>query len=43
MQGIYVLEPELVNKVNPNTHIDMPNLLEKQIKEGKICKYISNT
>ena len=33
--GIYVLEPELVNKVNPNTPIDMPNLLEKQIKEGK--------
>jgi dTDP-glucose pyrophosphorylase/predicted transcriptional regulator len=33
--GIYVLEPELVNKVKPNTHIDMPNLLEKQIKEGK--------
>ena len=33
--GIYVLEPELVNKVNPNTSIDMPNLLEQQIKEGK--------
>jgi len=33
--GIYVLEPELVNKVNPNTPIDMPNLLEKQIKEGE--------
>ena len=33
--GIYVLEPELVNKVNPNTPIDMPNLLEKQIKKGK--------
>ena len=33
--GIYVFEPELVNKVNPNTHIDMPNLLEKQIKEGR--------
>jgi len=33
--GIYVLEPELVNKVNPDTPIDMPNLLEKQIKEGK--------
>jgi len=33
--GIYVLEPELVNKVDPNTHIDMPNLLEKQIKEGR--------
>ena len=33
--GIYVLEPELVNKVDTNTPIDMPNLLEKQIKEGK--------
>ena len=33
--GIYVLEPELVNTVNPNTPIDMPNLLEKQIKKGK--------
>ena len=33
--GIYVLEPELVNTVNPNTPIDMPNLLEKQIKNGK--------
>ena len=33
--GIYVLEPEFVNKVNPNTHIDMPNLLEQQIKEGR--------
>jgi dTDP-glucose pyrophosphorylase len=33
--GIYVLEPELVNNVNPNAHIDMPNLLEKQIKKGK--------
>ena len=33
--GIYVVEPELVNKVNPNTHIDMPNLLEKQIKQGR--------
>ena len=33
--GIYVLEPELVNKVKPNTPIDMPNLLEKQIKEGR--------
>jgi dTDP-glucose pyrophosphorylase len=32
--GIYVLEPELVNKVKPNTPIDMPNLLEQQIKEG---------
>ena len=33
--GIYVLEPELVNKVNPNTPIDMPNLLEQLIKKGK--------
>ena len=33
--GIYVLEPELVKAVNPNTPIDMPNLLEKHIKKGK--------
>ena len=32
---IYVLEPEIVKVVNPNTPIDMPNLLEKQIKKGK--------
>ena len=32
--GIYVLEPELVDKVKANTQIDMPNLLEQQIKEG---------
>ena len=33
--GIYVLEPELVNKVNNNTSIDMPNLLENQIGQGE--------
>ena len=33
--GIYILEPELVNKVIPNAPIDMPNLLEKQIKIGE--------
>jgi len=33
--GIYILEPELLNKVKPNTRIDMPNLLEKQIEQGK--------
>lgn len=32
--GIYVFEPELVNKVKPNTRIDMPNLLEEQMKQG---------
>lgn len=32
--GIYVLEPELVSKVKANTQIDMPNLLEQQIKQG---------
>ena len=29
------MEPELVNKVIPNAPIDMPNLLEKQIKIGE--------
>ena len=33
--GIYVLEPELVSKVNSNTPIDMPNLLENQIAQGE--------
>ena len=33
--GIYVLEPELVNKVNTDTPIDMPNLLENQIGQGE--------
>ena len=33
--GIYVLEPELVNKVITNTSIDMPNLLENQIGQGE--------
>ena len=28
------MEPELVDKVKANTQIDMPNLLEQQIKEG---------
>ena len=30
-----MLEPELVNKVKANSPIDMPNLLEHQIKQGK--------
>ena len=29
------MEPELVNKVNTNTSIDMPNLLENQIGQGE--------
>jgi len=33
--GIYVLEPELVNKVNTNKPLDMPNFLEGQIEVGK--------
>ena len=33
--GIYVFEPELINKVNTNTPIDMPNLLENQIGQGE--------
>ena len=30
-----MLEPELVSKVNSNTPIDMPNLLENQIAQGE--------
>jgi len=33
--GIYVFEPELINKVRANTSIDMPNLLENQICQGE--------
>jgi dTDP-glucose pyrophosphorylase len=33
--GIYVFNPSLIDNVNPNVHIDMPELLEKQIEEGK--------
>jgi dTDP-glucose pyrophosphorylase len=33
--GIYVVEQELISKVKANIHIDMPNLLEQQITEGK--------
>ena len=33
--GIYVFEPELINKVTTNTHIDMPNLLDNQIGQGE--------
>jgi dTDP-glucose pyrophosphorylase len=33
--GIYAFEPELINKVKVGEHIDMPNLLEQQIKEGQ--------
>jgi dTDP-glucose pyrophosphorylase/predicted transcriptional regulator len=33
--GIYTFEPELIRKVKDFEHIDMPNLLEKQIDEGQ--------
>ena len=33
--GIYVFELELINKVKVGEHIDMPNLLEIQIKENE--------
>ena len=32
--GIYVLEPDLVNSVNGNDFLDMPDLLEKRINNG---------
>ena len=32
--GIYVLSPDLVRSVEPNTRIDMPTLLERQIASG---------
>jgi len=33
--GIYLLSPELVKSVRPNTKVDMPTLLEEQIAQGK--------
>jgi len=33
--GIYVLDTTLVNCVDGNTYLDMPNLLESQIKQGE--------
>jgi len=33
--GIYLLDPALVKSVVPNVHIDMPTLLEQEIKKGK--------
>ncbi|GGD72547.1 nucleotidyltransferase family protein [Lacimicrobium alkaliphilum] len=32
--GIYVLSPEFVNSIPANTRIDLPTLLEQQIKSG---------
>jgi dTDP-glucose pyrophosphorylase len=32
--GIYVLEPDLVHSVQGNEYIDMPNLIENEIKQG---------
>lgn len=33
--GIYVLEPSLINSIVKNEYIDMPDLLEKNIKDHK--------
>lgn len=33
--GIYVLSPELVGRVTPGQHIDMPTLLEQEIVAGR--------
>jgi dTDP-glucose pyrophosphorylase len=33
--GIYLLDPTLVKSVLPGTYIDMPTLLEREIKSGK--------
>lgn len=34
--GIYLLSPELLDKVSPRTPLDLPTLLEQQISLGKI-------
>ena len=33
--GIYVIDPSLINMVDVNIYLDMPNLLEEQIEKGK--------
>ena len=33
--GIYILSPSLVRSVESNRYLDMPNLLESQIKQGE--------
>ena len=33
--GIYVLSPELVGRVSPGQHVDMPTLLEQEIAAGR--------
>jgi len=33
--GIYIFENEMINKVKAGNYIDMPDLLEQQIEEGK--------
>ena len=38
--GIYVINPELINKVEPNVYVDMPSLLESKIAEnGNVLMY----
>ncbi len=33
--GIYVLDPKLINCIDGDSYLDMPNLLESQINQGK--------
>jgi dTDP-glucose pyrophosphorylase/predicted transcriptional regulator len=38
--GIYVIDPKLINQVDGNKYLDMPNFLENQIKNGnKVCVF----
>jgi NDP-sugar pyrophosphorylase family protein len=32
--GIYVLDSKLINKIDRNSYLDMPNFFETQIKNG---------
>jgi NDP-sugar pyrophosphorylase family protein len=34
--GIYVLNPKLLKNIDGTTYLDMPNLLETQVKEGEV-------
>ena len=36
--GIYVLSPEVFDYVKPDTYLDMPDLFERLIHDGKLSK-----
>lgn len=37
--GVYVMEPEALEFISPNEHIDMNNLIERVMRRGKVTVY----